>query len=255
MGMEPILSVQKLCKRFGDHVALNDVSLEVERGEVIVLIGSSGSGKSTLLRCVAGLEVPDSGTVQIRADAAGQQAGKQSTGKRRAAPVGMVFQSFNLYPHMNALRNVATALKHVQRLPKNEANSTAMSALESVGLGAFAHRHPGELSGGQQQRVAIARALALRPALMLFDEPTSALDPETVGDVLEVMREIAEHGMTMLVATHEMTFAREVGDRVVLMDHGEIQEQAECRRFFAGPATERGREFLRRFSHEVSGLG
>jgi polar amino acid transport system ATP-binding protein len=245
--MEPVLTVRNLCRRFGNNVALNDVSLEVGRGEVIVLIGSSGSGKSTLLRCVAGLEAPDSGTVQIRT----QQHHGATPRQRKPMPVGMVFQSFNLYPHINAVRNVATALRHVQRLPAAEATRIAVQALDSVGMGKFAHRYPGELSGGQQQRVAIARALALAPELMLFDEPTSALDPETVGDVLAVIKDIAERGMTMLIATHEMAFARDVGNQVILMDHGQILEQARCAEFFAGPVTARGREFLRRFNREV----
>jgi len=248
--MESVLTVQNLCKRFGEHVALGDVSLEVGRGEVIVLIGSSGSGKSTLLRCVAGLEAPDSGTVQIRT----QQHHGGTPRQRKPMPVGMVFQGFNLYPHINAVRNVATALRHVQRLPAAEATRIAVQALDSVGMGQFAHRYPGELSGGQQQRVAIARALALAPELMLFDEPTSALDPETVGDVLAVIKEIAERGMTMLIATHEMAFARDVGTQVVLMDHGQIREQARCAEFFAGPVTVRGKEFLRRFNREVNYL-
>ncbi|MGH7190871.1 MAG: amino acid ABC transporter ATP-binding protein [Acetobacteraceae bacterium] len=249
--MEPVLTVCALGKQFGAHVALNEVSLEVSKGEVIVLIGSSGSGKSTLLRCIAGLEAPDSGTIQIDAN----QRDRDLPRQKKPMPVGMVFQSFNLYPHINAERNVATALRHVQKLPVPEARRIAMAALESVGMGGFAHRYPGELSGGQQQRVAIARALALAPELMLFDEPTSALDPETVGDVLAVIKDIAERGMTMLIATHEMAFARDVGDRVVLLDHGQIREQARCDAFFAGPATDRGKEFLRRFKGAVNGVG
>ena len=249
--MEAVLAVRNLCKRFGDHVALDDVSLRVERGEVIVLVGSSGSGKSTLLRCVAGLETPDSGTIEIET----HDHRPGSTSPRYRMPIGMVFQSFNLYPHINALRNVATALRHVQRRPAPEATCIAMQALDSVGMSHFAHRYPGELSGGQQQRVAIARALALAPELMLFDEPTSALDPETVGDVLAVIKDIAERGMTRLIATHEMAFARDVGNQVVLMDHGQIREQARCDAFFAAPATDRGREFLRRFSNEARDLG
>lgn len=248
--MEPVLTVRNLCKRFDDHIALDDVTVQVGGGEVIVLIGSSGSGKSTLLRCIAGLETPDSGTVQIRT----RRHEGETFRQRKAMPIGMVFQSFNLFPHINALRNVATALKHVQRLPAPEAARIATEALESVGMGKFAHRYPGELSGGQQQRVAIARALALAPELMLFDEPTSALDPETVGDVLAVIKDIAERGMTMLIATHEMAFARDVGNQVVLMDHGQIREQAKCDEFFARPATARGREFLRRFNREASYL-
>ena len=246
-----MLAVRNLCKRFGDHVALDDVSLRVERGEVIVLIGSSGSGKSTLLRCVAGLETPDSGTIEIET----HDHRPGTTRPRNRMPIGMVFQSFNLYPHINAVRNVATALRHVQRRPAPEATRIAMQALDSVGMSQFAHRYPGELSGGQQQRVAIARAQALAPELMLFDEPTSALDPETVGDVLAVIKDIAERGMTMLIATHEMAFARDVGNQVVLMDHGQIREQARCDAFFAAPATDRGREFLRRFSNEARDLG
>lgn len=249
--MEPVLTIRNLSKRFGKHAALDDVSLQVEAGEVIVLIGASGSGKSTLLRCVAGLETPDSGTVVIEP----LRQENETQGRRKPMPVGMVFQSFNLYPHMNAERNVTTALRHVQKLAAPEARRIAIAALESVGMAAFAHRYPGELSGGQQQRVAMARALALAPELMLFDEPTSALDPETVGDVLSVIKDIAERGMTMLIATHEMAFARDVGDQVVLMDQGQICEQARCDAFFAAPATNRGREFLRRFSREVASLG
>lgn len=253
--MEPVLSVRNLSKRFAGQIALNSVSLEVNRGDVIVLIGSSGSGKSTLLRCIAGLEAHDSGAIEINTH---RQDHRQDRGRRRqhkTLPVGMVFQSFNLYPHINAERNVTTALRHVQRLPAPEARRIAMAALESVGMHTFAHRYPGELSGGQQQRVAIARALALAPELMLFDEPTSALDPETVGDVLAVIKDIAERGMTMLIATHEMAFARDVGDQVILLDRGEIREQARCDAFFAGPDTDRGREFLRRFRAKVTSLG
>ena len=245
--MPPLLDVDHITKRFPGTAtdALHNVTLDVARGDVIVLIGSSGSGKSTLLRCVAGLETPDSGSIHFAF------SGGAESGRRRRKPVGMVFQSFNLYPHLTSLRNVAVALVHVNGYSRAEARRRAADALSLVGLSAFADRHPGELSGGQQQRVAIARALALEPELMLFDEPTSALDPETVGDVLGVMREIATRGMTMLIATHEMEFARDVSDRVVLMSAGEICEQADSASFFVGPSTERGREFLRRFHGTV----
>jgi ABC-type polar amino acid transport system ATPase subunit len=254
-GSSPVnsaLVVDRVSKRFNRAAtsALREITLEVGTGEVIVLIGPSGSGKSTLLRCIAGLEKPDSGGISFGFP--GRVAAKGRKGYRQ---VGMVFQNFNLYPHMNSLRNVSTALVHVQGLSRGEARERAAESLAQVGMSAFSDRHPGELSGGQQQRVAIARALALRPELMLFDEPTSALDPETVGEVLSVIRDIASQGMTMLIATHEMAFAREVADRVVLMNQGDICEEADCASFFAGPATERGREFLRRFSGEQAATG
>lgn len=250
--MDTVLAVRHLTKRFSDSaVALDDVSVEVRRGEVVVLIGPSGSGKSTLLRCVAGLEKPSEGDITL---AAAQPVPADRRAKRRPS-VGMVFQNFNLYPHLSALENVCTALVHVLGLPRPVARQRGEEVLALVGMATFAHRHPGELSGGQQQRVAIARALALRPSLMLFDEPTSALDPETVGEVLAVIREIAAEGMTMLISTHEMAFAQEVGHRVVLMNLGQVCEESDCASFFRRPATERGREFLRRFSRDQGAPG
>jgi glutamate transport system ATP-binding protein len=228
-------------KRFGDLHVLRDVDLEVAPQEVVVVIGPSGSGKSTLCRCLNRLETIDSGRIEIDGQPLPLEGGALS---RLRADVGMVFQSFNLFGHRTILDNVTLAPINVRGVPKGEARERAMSLLERVGLGDKADAHPAQLSGGQQQRAAIARALAMEPKVMLFDEPTSALDPELVSGVLDVMAGLAADGMTMVVVTHEMGFARRVADRVVFMDSGEVVEQSPPAQFFAEPRTERARSFL-----------
>jgi ABC-type polar amino acid transport system ATPase subunit len=215
----------------------------VEKGQVAALLGMSGSGKSTLLRCIAGLERTSGGEIRI----SHPHPALERAGDADSRPtVGMVFQHFNLYPHMKAVDNVATALRHVRHLSRADARLRATAELERVGLGAVLWRYPGELSGGQQQRVAIARALALEPDVMLFDEPTSSLDPETTGEVLDVMRRLAEGGMTMMVATHEMEFARDVADVAYFMDGGVVLESGPAKEFFRAPRSVRAKTFLAR---------
>ena len=237
------VSIKDLRKSYGSNEVLKGISLEVKPGEVVCLIGPSGSGKSTLLRCVNLLEQPNEGTIHV--------GGFQATDldvdiDKMRRKVGMVFQQFNLFPHLNALRNCTIAQTKVLKRPQAEADKIARANLERVGLGHLADRFPDQLSGGQQQRVAIARALSMDPELMLFDEPTSALDPETVGDVLSVMRNLAKEGMTMLVVTHEMGFAREVADRVVFMDGGVVVEEGVAEQVISAPTQARTKEFLRR---------
>jgi polar amino acid transport system ATP-binding protein len=215
----------------------------VQESQVVVLIGPSGCGKSTLLRCVNRLEAPTSGTVRFRGEDISGPAAEINRVRRE---IGMVFQRFNLFPHLTALGNVTLAPRRVLGMPETQAEREGLELLERVHLGPKAHNYPGELSGGQQQRVAIARALALRPAVMLFDEPTSALDPELVGEVLEVMRDLAGEGRTMLVATHEMGFARDVASRVLFLDGGLIAEEGPPEQIFQSPKQERTREFLTR---------
>jgi ABC-type polar amino acid transport system ATPase subunit len=236
-----ILAIQDLHKSFGRQDVLKGIGLKVREGEVVALIGASGSGKSTLLRCINRLENPTSGIVQFR----GQEvtAANVNTVRRE---VGMVFQRFNLFPHLTALENVTLAPRKVFGVSPIEAEKEGRALLERVRLAAKAENYPGELSGGQQQRVAIARALALRPALLLFDEPTSALDPELVGEVLEVMSDLAKEGRTMLVATHEMGFAREVASRVLFLDGGSILEEGPPEQVLENPRQERTRAFLAR---------
>jgi len=237
-----MLQVQDVHKRFGRLEVLRGVSLQVAKGEVLVLIGPSGSGKSTLLRCINHLEKIDAGCIYID----GQLLGYREVNGRLVeepearvagvrATIGMVFQRFNLFPHLTALGNVIEAPIHVRGLSRQRAVEEGVRALEKVGLADKLRVYPSQLSGGQQQRVAIARALAMQPKLMLFDEPTSALDPELVGEVLEVMRELAAEGMTMVVVSHEMGFAREVADRMVLLDGGRILEEGPPRQFFESP--------------------
>ncbi len=236
-----ILAVQGLIKRFGSNEVLKGIDLEVNEGEVVALIGASGSGKSTLLRCINHLEEPSEGQVVFR----GQVVTAERVNEVRRE-IGMVFQRFNLFPHLSALGNITLAPRKVLGLGDAEAERQGRALLGQVHLGEKCDALPAELSGGQQQRVAIARALALKPAAMLFDEPTSALDPELVGEVLEVMRDLAASGMTMIVATHEMGFARDVASRVVFLDQGRILEDGPPAQVLENPREPRTREFLAR---------
>ncbi len=241
-----LLEIDGLHKSFGDLEVLKGISLRVRPREVIIVIGPSGSGKSTLLRCINRLEEPTRGVIRVD----GVELSARGVDLNRARKdIGMVFQAFNLYPHLTALGNVALALRKVLRMSRQEAEARGRRMLERVGLADKASAYPGELSGGQQQRVAIARALALEPKLMLFDEPTSALDPELVGGVLRVMRDLRDEGMTMVVVTHEMSFARDGGDRVLFMDGGEVVEEGPPSTIFRNPAHQRTREFLQRVLH------
>jgi polar amino acid transport system ATP-binding protein len=251
-----MVEVRALTKRFGENVVLRDVDLSVARSEVVCLIGPSGSGKSTLLRCINFLESYDAGEVRVEGELVGYT--DTPSGRRRAPDrdlrrirrdIGMVFQHFNLWPHMTALGNVAEALVQVRGLRAEEANERARAMLIRVGLAEKADAHPARLSGGQQQRVAIARSLAMEPKLMLFDEPTSALDPELVGEVLQVMRDLAAEGMTMIVVTHEMGFAANVADRIAFLDHGRVIAQGPPKDVFHASAEPRVRQFLQTY-HE-----
>lgn len=251
---EPVVEVTNLCKRFGSHEVLRNVSLTVEQGEVVVIMGPSGSGKSTLLRCMTFLEVPDEGNVCI--DGRSVSAGPLTKERMEKARdirrhTGFVFQNFNLFPHMTALENVMEGPVTVLSVPKDIARQRAEELLGKVGLTEHMHKHPSRLSGGQQQRVAIARALAMTPSVILFDEPTSALDPELVGEVLHVMRTLASEGMTMVIVTHEMGFARDVADRVIMMDEGVIVEVGSAEQMFTDPKEERTRRFLSRMGREA----
>ena len=237
----PLVVIDKVSKSFGDVKALRDVSLTVDAGEVVVVIGPSGSGKSTLCRCINRLEPVDSGTITIDGVPLPEE-GKPLA--RVRADIGMVFQSFNLFAHKTVLQNVTLGPVKVRGLSKADAKARAMSLLERVGIAEKAGRFPAELSGGQQQRAAIARALAMHPKLMLFDEPTSALDPEMIKEVLDVMIELAAEGTTMIVVTHEMGFARSAARRVVFMDEGRVVEVAPPDQFFSAPESERARNFL-----------
>ena len=240
---EIILSVRHLSKSFGDHVVLRDVDFSAKKGEVISIIGSSGSGKSTLLRCMNHLETPTGGEIIFRDKVVGS-AGFDLTQYR--THVGMVFQQFNLFANMTVLENCVVGQMKVLKRNRHDAEANAMKYLGSVGMSAYVHAKPRQLSGGQKQRVAIARALAMDPEVLLFDEPTSALDPEMVGEVLEVMKRLARTGLTMLVVTHEMGFARDVSDRVVFMDGGVIVEDETPEKLFTNPSHPRTREFLSR---------
>lgn len=246
-----IIKTENICKSFGSVDVLKNVSLTVEPGEVVVIIGPSGAGKSTYLRSLNHLEKPTSGKIWIDdkliEDRVNGHNQVKLPHKERAAillEMGMVFQRFNLFPHKTALQNVMLAPMNVKGVPEKEAKEKAIKLLNQVGLGDKLDSYPAKLSGGQQQRVAIARALAMEPKMMLFDEPTSALDPELVGDVLNVMKELAEEGMTMLVVTHEMGFAREVADRVVFMYDGAILEEGSPKEIFTNPKHDRTRQFL-----------
>jgi polar amino acid transport system ATP-binding protein len=238
----PMIEFRNVNKWFGDFHVLKNVNETVEKGEVLVICGPSGSGKSTLVRCVNRLENVDQGEIVINGQTITDKA--QDLNALRAE-IGIVFQQFNLYPHLTVLKNITLAPLKVKKASKDEAEKTALRLLERVGIGNQAHKYPMELSGGQQQRVAIARALAMQPQIMLFDEPTSALDPEMINEVLNVMKDLARDGMTMLCVTHEMGFAREVADRVIFMDHGEILERGTPEHFFTTPEHERTKAFLR----------
>lgn len=235
------ISVKNLKKNFGSLEVLKDISLEVTEGEVVVLIGPSGSGKSTLLRCLNQLEKATSGQIVIDGF---DVTDKRTDINKVRENIGMVFQHFNLFNHLNVLRNMTLAPVHLKTLSKEDANNKAMQLLERVGLSDKAGAYPSQLSGGQKQRVAIARALAMDPEIMLFDEPTSALDPEMVGEVLDVMKDLAKSGMTMVIVTHEMGFAREVASRVLFIDQGVVMESGTPEEVFGNPQNERTRNFL-----------
>ncbi len=247
-----IISVRGLCKAFGEQQVLDGIDLDVAEGEVVSVIGPSGSGKSTLARCICRLEAVNAGTIRV-CDV------EVTTGRHRnsdlARLVGMIFQQFNLYPHMTVLQNVTLSPMHILGMGRQEAEGMARELLGKVGLADKVDARPQKLSGGQQQRVAIARALAMHPKIMLFDEPTSALDPELVGEVLDVIAKLAESGMTMLIITHEMAFARDVSDRVVFMDGGRIVEEAPPENLFCNPRQARTKQFLQRMLHPRNAAG
>ena len=243
MNGNTIISAQNVCKHFGGGKikALDGVSADIREGEVVVIIGPSGSGKSTFLRCMNLLEVPTGGQILFQGM---DITDKNANINLHRQKMGMVFQHFNLFPHMTILQNMTLAPIQLLKKPKEEADRYAMQLLQRVGLGDRANAYPSQLSGGQKQRVAIVRALAMNPQVMLFDEPTSALDPEMVGEVLDVMKELAREGMTMVVVTHEMGFAREVGDRILFMDEGKLVEQGTPEEIFDNPQHPRLQEFL-----------
>ncbi|WP_433691605.1 amino acid ABC transporter ATP-binding protein [Herbaspirillum seropedicae] len=250
----PLVLIRDVHKRFGQQEVLKGIDIDVQVGEVVVILGPSGSGKSTLLRCINHLESIDQGYIVLDGEQIGftQHGGRlrklsQAALSRQRRKTGMVFQQFNLYPHLTALQNVMEAPLHVHKRERSEVEREAMQLLEQVGLRAKAQAYPRQLSGGQQQRVAIARALAVKPQLLLFDEPTSALDPELVGEVLSTMRTLAQQGLTMIVVTHEIGFAREAADRVIFMDGGKVLEAGPPEDVIARPQHERTRAFLSRF--------
>jgi polar amino acid transport system ATP-binding protein len=248
-----VLDIQGLAKQFGDNTVLIDIDLKVVRGETVCILGPSGSGKSTLLRCINWLEQPDAGAVYLTGQRIGvRPGGNIPMSDRDLAAIrtrmGMVFQHFALWPHLSVIDNIMAAPIHVQRRPRDEVRREAQALLSQVGLADKADAFPAKLSGGQKQRVGIARALAMKPDLLLFDEPTSALDPELVGEVLAVMKDLARQGMTMIVVTHEMAFARDVASRIVFMDQGRVVETNQPERFFMTPGTERARQFLQRYA-------
>jgi polar amino acid transport system ATP-binding protein len=247
----PVVRLEAVRKSFGDNLVLDGIDLEVTRGEALVVIGPSGSGKSTLLRCVNLLEPLDSGRIFLEGEEITRKGVDVTAVRQR---IGMVFQQFNLFPHLKVIDNLTLAARRIRRRPRAEAEARALELLDRVGLAEKAQQHPHQLSGGQQQRVAIARALMIDPHVMLFDEVTSALDPELVGEVLIVMRDLSRSGMTMLVVTHEMQFAREVGDRVVFMDEGRIVEQGLPLDVLDRPREERTKRFLRRTSGLAASL-
>lgn len=245
--MEKIISIQNISKSFNQNEVLKDISLDVNKGEVITIIGSSGSGKSTLLRCINCLEEADSG--QIIYNDQNILDSKTKINKVRQS-IGMCFQQFNLFNNKNVINNCTLALRKLKKISKDEATEIALTYLEKVGMKDFAYARVQNLSGGQKQRVAIARSLCMNPEIMLFDEPTSALDPELVGEVLDVMKNLAKEGITMLVVTHEMAFAKEVSSRVIFMDQGYICEQGTPEEIFTNPQQERTKEFLKRYLNQ-----
>ncbi len=243
--MSAVLRVEEVWKSFGDHAVLRGIDLEVAPGEVVALIGASGSGKSTLLRTVNLLEPIDDGRIWLgEVDISDPRVDVDDVRSR----IGVVFQQYNLFPHLTARQNITLALRHVHRMKRSEADAAATALLDRVGLAAKSDDHPDRLSGGQQQRVAIARAVATSPEVLLLDEVTSALDPELVGEVLDLVRDLADDGMTIVMATHEMAFARDVADRVVFLDDGRILEQGRPAEVFGAPREDRTREFLARFT-------
>jgi polar amino acid transport system ATP-binding protein len=255
---QKLVTIQNLVKRFGPHEILRGIDVEVDTAEVVVIIGPSGSGKTTLLRCINFLEEYQDGRIYVDGQLVGyrEQDGKltklpEDTIAKMRADVGMVFQSFNLFPHLTSLENVMLGLTKVRKLSKSEATERAVTWLKRVGLADKLSSYPSQLSGGQQQRVGIARAVAMEPKLMLFDEVTSALDPELVNEVLSVMEDLAHAGMTMLVVTHEMFFAKEIADRIIFMDEGLIVEDGPPQQIFEGSHTERLRDFLGHFSRTI----
>jgi polar amino acid transport system ATP-binding protein len=254
MTSNPVLSVVGVSKSFGDNEVLSDVSFQVGKGETVCVLGPSGSGKSTLLRCINWLERPDVGQIHLNGEPVGVTSGGVVMNDRRLSRIrtriGMVFQHFALWPHLTVLQNLMEAPVQVQRRPRAEIRDEALALLAKVGLSDKRDAFPARLSGGQKQRVGIARALAMRPDLLLFDEPTSALDPELVGEVLVVMRDLAREGMTMVIVTHEMAFAREAATRVLFLDRGRVVETGPPDRFFSRPETERARQFLQRYAGE-----
>ncbi|RTR05662.1 amino acid ABC transporter ATP-binding protein [Halomonas nitroreducens] len=245
-GGEPIVRLDKVNKHFGSLHVLKDIDLEVTPGEVVVVIGASGSGKSTLIRCINGLEEFQKGSLEVDGNPLLPHGKATKALQKIRTEVGMVFQQFNLFPHLSVLDNVTLAPMKVRGWSRADATEIAERLLERVGISDQAVKYPGQLSGGQQQRVALARALAMEPRLMLFDEPTSALDPEMIGEVLDAMRELANEGMTMMIVTHEMGFAREVADRVIFIHKGEIAEEGPPETIFDSPREEPTRNFLAR---------
>ncbi|NPA87372.1 amino acid ABC transporter ATP-binding protein [Caminibacter pacificus] len=244
--MEPIIQMKNINKHYGDFHALKNVNFDVKKGEVVVVCGPSGSGKSTLIRCINRLEDISEGKIIV--DGKDLYDKKTNINKLRQE-VGMVFQHFNLFPHLSILENITLAPIKVKKMPKEEAEKLAMELLERVKIPHQANKYPSELSGGQKQRVAIARTLAMKPKIILFDEPTSALDPEMIGEVLDVMKELARENYTIVCVTHEMGFAREVADRIVFMDAGEIVEENTPEEFFKNPKTDRAKKFLSEILH------
>ena len=243
MTENTVISIQGLTKSFGDHEVLKGINIDVNRGEVVSIIGSSGSGKSTMLRCVNLLEKPTSGEILFNGESI---LSKDFNLKKYRAKVGMVFQSFNLFNNMNVLKNCTVGPVTVLGVNKNEAEARAMEYLTLVGMANYVNARPAQLSGGQKQRVAIARALAMQPEALLFDEPTSALDPEMVGEVLSVMSDLAKSGLTMMVVTHEMSFAKDISTRVIFMDDGVVAEEGVPEQIFTSPKEARTKEFLTR---------
>lgn len=240
-----MIKVENIVKQFNDLKAVNDVSLEIKKGEIVCLIGPSGSGKSTVLRCINGLEKPESGHIYVNDQLLDEK--DPETYKKLRSLMGFVFQHFNLFPNMTVLENLTLAPIQVMKKSKDEAEQIACQYLERVGLLDKKDEYPNKLSGGQKQRVAIARALCMSPEVLLFDEPTSALDPEMVGDILNIMKELADEGLTMIVVTHEMEFAKDVSTRVVFMDQGVIAEEGTPEQIFEHPQEERTRTFLKRY--------